>query len=262
MKKVQSADGTTIAYDQIGSGPALILVDGALCYQQFGPSQELAAKLSPHFTVITYDRRGRGESTDTQPFALEREFEDIEALINEAGGEACLYGISSGAALALEAALKLGHKVRKLALYEPPYDSDAARQQAFRTYRKQLAEVLAEGRRGDALGLFMMFVGMPPEHLEGARQMPMWPMWEAVADTLAYDAAALGEDGAVPTEKAARVTVPTLVMDGSASFPFMNPTAVALAKALPNGEHRTLEGQTHEVAAPMIAPVLVEFFTA
>ena len=260
MKKVQSVDGTIIAYDQVGSGPALILVDGALGSRAFGFMEPLAALLAPHFTVFTYDRRGRGESTDTQPFAVEREIEDIEALINEAGGEAFLYGISSGAALALEATIKLGHKVKKLALYEAPYDSDDARQQAFRTYRKQLVEVLAEGRRGDALGLFMMFVGMPPEHLEGARKLPMWPMWEAVAHTLPYDAAALGEDGSVPTEKAARVTVPTLVMDGSASFPFMNTTAVALAKALPNGEHRTLEGQTHEVEAQVLAPALVEFF--
>jgi len=260
MKKVQSVDGTIIAYDQVGSGPALILVDGALGSRAFGFMEPLAALLAPHFTVFTYDRRGRGESTDTQPFAVEREIEDIEALINEAGGEAFLYGISSGAALALEATIKLGHKVKKLALYEAPYDSDDARQQAFRTYRKQLVEVLAEGRRGDALGLFMMFVGMPPEHLEGARKMPMWPMWEAVAHTLPYDAAALGEDGSVPTEKAARVPVPTLVMDGSASFPFMNTTAVALAKAIPNGEHRTLEGQTHEVEAKVLAPALVEFF--
>ncbi|HEX6482052.1 MAG TPA: alpha/beta fold hydrolase [Ktedonobacteraceae bacterium] len=262
MKKVQSADGTTIAYDQAGSGPALILVDGALGSLALGFMGPLAARLSPHFTVFIYDRRGRGESTDTQPFAVEREIEDIEALINEAGGQAFLYGISSGAALALEATIKLGHKVKKLALYEAPYDSDDARRQAFRTYRKQLVEVLAEGRRGEALGLFMMFVGMPPEHLEGVRQHPMWPMWEAVAHTLPYDAAALGEDGSVPTEKAARVTVPALVMDGSASFPFMHTTAVALAKALPNGEHRTLEGQTHEVEAEAIAPVLVEFFTA
>ena len=260
MKKVRSADGTTIAYDHIGNGPAVILVDGALGSRADGFMVPLATLLSPHFTVITYDRRGRGESTDTQPFALEREIEDIEALINEVGGEAFLYGISSGAALALEATIKLGHKVKKLALYEAPYDSDAARQQAFRDYRKQLVEVLAEGRRGDALGLFMMFVGMPPDHLEGARKMPMWPMWEAVAHTLPYDAAALGEDGSVPIEKAGRVTVPTLVMDGSASFPFMNTTAVALAKALPNGEHRTLEGQTHEVEAEALAPVLVEFF--
>jgi pimeloyl-ACP methyl ester carboxylesterase len=262
MRKVRSADGTTIAYNQMGNGPAVILVDGALGYRAFGFMSQLANELSPHFTVISYDRRGRGESTDTQPFALEREIEDIESLINEAGGEAYLYGISSGAALALEATIKLGHKVKKLALYEAPYDSDYARRLAFRTYRRQLEEVLAAGRPGDALGLFMLFVGMPPEHLEGARRQPMWPMWEAVAHTLPYDAAALGEDASVPTEKAASVAVPTLVMDGSASFPFMHTTAVALAKALPNGEHRTLEGQTHEVEAHVLAPVLVEFFTA
>ena len=262
MKKVRSADGTTIAYDQMGNGPAVILVDGALGYRAFGFMAQLAHELSPHFTVISYDRRGRGESTDTQPFALEREIEDIEALINEAGGEAFLYGISSGAALALEATLKLGEKVKKLALYEPPYNDDEAARLAWKAYRKQLAEVLAEDRKGDALGLFMMLVGMPPEHLEGARRQPMWPMWEAVAHTLPYDAAALGEDASVPTEKAASVTVPTLVMDGSASFPFMHTTAVALAKALPNGEHRTLEGQTQEVEAHVLAPVLVEFFTA
>ncbi|HYX48692.1 MAG TPA: alpha/beta fold hydrolase, partial [Ktedonobacteraceae bacterium] len=159
MKKVQSADGTTIAFDQMGNGPAVILVDGALGSRADGFMVPLATLLAPHFTVINYDRRGRGESTDTQPFALEREIEDIEALINEVGGEVFLYGISSGAALALEATIKLGHKVKKLALYEAPYDSDDARQQAFRNYRKQLVEFLAEGRPGDALGLFMMFVG-------------------------------------------------------------------------------------------------------
>ena len=262
MKTVESADGTTIAYDQMGNGPAVILVDGALGYRAFGFMLPLATRLSPHFTVITYDRRGRGESTDTQPFALEREIEDIEALINEAGGEACVYGISSGAALALEATLKLGGKVKKLALYEPPYNDDESARLALRNYKQQLAEVLAEDRKGDALALFMMLVGMPPDHLEGARKMPMWPMWEAVAHTLPYDAAALGEDGSVPTEKAARVPVPTLVMDGSASFSFMHTTAVTLAKALPKGEHRTLQGQTHEVAVSALAPVLVEFFTA
>jgi pimeloyl-ACP methyl ester carboxylesterase len=262
MKQVQSADGTTIAYDQMGNGPAVILVDGALGYRAFGYMVQLATLLAPRFTVIIYDRRGRGESTDTQPFAVEREIEDIEALINEVGGEAFLYGISSGACLALEAAIELGPKVKKLALYEAPYDSDDVRRQAFRNYRKRLAELLAEGRQSDALGLFMMFVGMPPEHLEGARQQPMWPMWEAVAHTLPYDAAAMGEDGSVPTEKAARLTIPTLVMDGSASFPFMYTTAVALAKAIPNSEHRTLEGQTHEVEATVLAPVLAEFFNS
>src|SRR5436309_14307545 len=181
MKQVRSVDGTIIAYDQVGSGPALILVDGALGSRAFGFMEPLAALLAPRFTVFTYDRRGRGESTDTQPFAVEREIEDIEAFINEAGGEAFLYGISSGAALALEATVKLGHKVKKLALYEAPYDSDAARQQEFRTYRKQLVEVLAEGRRGDALGLFMMFVGMPPEHLllPSSPRQTIAPWWSA-----------------------------------------------------------------------------------
>src|SRR5215467_5775582 len=120
MKHVHSADGTTIAYDQIGAGPAVILVDGALGYRAFGFMTPLATELSSHFTVITYDRRGRGESMETQPFALEREIEDIEALINETGGQAYVYGISSGAALALEATIKLGRKVKKLALYEAP----------------------------------------------------------------------------------------------------------------------------------------------
>lgn len=262
MKNVRSADGTTISYDSSGNGPAVILIDGALGSQALGFMQPLASLLAAHFTVITYDRRGRGESTDTQPYAIEREIEDIEALINEAGGQACVYGISSGASLALEATLKLGEKVKRLALYEPPYNDDEAARQALRNYTKQLAEVLAEDRKGDALGLFMMLVGMPPEHLEGVRQHPMWPMWEAVAHTLPYDAAALGDDGSVPIEKAARITVPTLVIDGSASFPFMHTTAVALTKALPNAEQRTLEGQTHEVEASVLAPVLVEFFNS
>jgi uncharacterized protein YdhG (YjbR/CyaY superfamily)/pimeloyl-ACP methyl ester carboxylesterase len=262
MKHVQSADGTTIAFDYRGQGPALILVDGALGYRALGFVEPLATALSPYFRVLTYDRRGRGESTDTQPFALEREIEDIEALINEAGGEAYVCGISSGAALALEATLSLGKRVKKLALYEPPYNDEEAAHLALRNYQKQLANVLAEGRTGDALGLFMLLVGMPPDHLEGARQLPLWPMWEAVAHTLPYDAAALGEDGSVPLEKAARIQVPTLVMDGSASFPFMHTTAATLAKALPNGEHRTLEGQTHEVEADVLAPVLRAFFHA
>ncbi|HLZ57158.1 MAG TPA: alpha/beta hydrolase [Ktedonosporobacter sp.] len=263
MQKVQSADGTTIAFDQSGQGPAVVLVDGALGQRAMdSETPQLAPLLAQHFTVFLYDRRGRGDSTDTLPYALEREIEDIDALISLAGGSAFLFGISSGAALALEAALKLGGRVKKLALYEAPYDSDAARKLAFRTYRKQLVEVLAEGRRGDALGLFMLFVGMPPEHLDGARQHPLWSMWEAVAPTLAYDAAALGEDGSVPTSKVANLAVPTLIMDGSASFPFMHVTALALANAIPDGRQRTLEGQTHEVAAQVLAPVLVEFFNA
>ncbi len=263
MKKVQSADGTTIAFDQSGKGPALILVDGALGQRALdSETTQLAPLLAEHFTVLHYDRRGRGDSTDTQPYAVEREIEDIDALITEAGGSAFLFGISSGAALAMEAAIKLGDKVKKLAMYEAPYNDDDAARQAWKTYRKQLAEVLAQGRRDDALALFMLLVGMPPDHLDSVRQHPMWPIWEAVASTLAYDAAVMGEDASVPTKKAASIVVPTLVMDGSASYPFMHITALALVKAMPHAQHCTLEGQTHEVAPQVLAPVLKEFFNS
>ena len=262
MKTVTSKDGTIIAYDHWGNGPAVILVDGALQYRAFDQGMvQLAELLSKHFTVIHYDRRGRGDSTDTQPYALEREIEDIEAIIDEVGGSASLYGISSGAALAMAAAIALSDKVKKLAMYEAPYNDDPAAQQTWREYTKQLAELLAAGRDGDAVGHFMMLVGATPDQVDEIRQTPMWPLWEAVAPTLAYDhIAALGEDGTVPLEQAARVSVPTLVVDGGASFPFMHTTAIALANVMPNAQHRTLDGQTHEVESKALAPVLVEFF--
>jgi pimeloyl-ACP methyl ester carboxylesterase len=262
MRTVTSKDGTTIAFDQSGQGPVVILVDGALQYRAFHQGMaDLMSLLSKHFTVIHYDRRGRGDSTDTQPYALQREIEDIEALIDEAGGSASLYGISSGAALAMEAAIALPNKVKKLAMYEAPYNDDDASRKAWREYVKQLRKLLNEGRNGDAVGLFMMLVGASREDVEGVKQNPMWPLWEAVGPTLAYDhIATLGEEASVPTERAARVTVPTLVMDGSESFPFMHVTAAKLASAIPNAQHRTLEGQTHDVASDALAPILIEFF--
>jgi pimeloyl-ACP methyl ester carboxylesterase len=211
--------------------------------------------------VYSYDRRGRGESGDTQPYALAREVEDIEALINEAGGSAFVYGISSGGALALEAAIKLGDKIKKLAMYEVPYDSEPAARQAWQEYRKQLQELLATNRRGDAVVLFMKFVGTPADQIDGMRHAPVWSMFEQVAPTLAYDAAALGDDRSVPVERAAKVTVPTLVMNGTV-IPFMLATAKSLAKAIPHAQHRTLEGQSHDVNLEVLAPVLVEFFTS
>ncbi len=262
MNRTTSKDGTTIGYDKQGTGPAVILVDGALCYRSFGPMQHLSELLAPHFTVYTYDRRGRGESSNSKPYAVEREVEDIEALIREAGGGAFLYGISSGACLVLETALRLGDKCKKLALYEPPYNSEKADLQQWKEYRKRLAELLGADHRGDAVALFMQFVGTPADQINGMRQAPMWPMFEAVAPTLAYDAAAIGEDRAAPIKRAANVAVPTLVMDGGANLaviPFMHATATALAKAIPHAQHRTLEGQTHDVNLEVLAPVLVEF---
>ena len=259
MPKVTSKDSTQIAYEKTGAGPAVILVDGALCYRAFGPMQGLAKLLSPHFTVTTYDRRGRGESGDTQPYALEREIEDLEALIQAAGGSAYVCGLSSGGALVLEAAAQLGDRIKKLAIYEAPYNAEESALQAWREYRQQLNQSLAAGRRGEAVVAFMKLVGTPAEQIEGMRQAPVWPLFEAVAPTLAYDAAALGEDRLPPTQLAARVRTPALVMNGTA-IPFMCDTAQAIAEAMPNGQQRTLEGQTHEVDPEVLAPVLMEFF--
>lgn len=261
MKKATSNDGTEIAYDKRGNGPPVILVDGALCYRSFGPMPQLAELLAPHFTVYNYDRRGRGDSGDTQPYAVTRETEDIEALIDEAGGSAFVFGTSSGACLALEAAIQLGDKIKKLAMYEPTYNSDSSVRPAWKEYRQELAELLAADRRGDAAALFMKSVGTPDDQVDGMRHAPIWPMFEAVAPTLAYDAAVLGEDRSVPVGRAAKIVAPSLVMNGTV-IPFMLDTAQALARAIPNAQHRTLEGQTHDVNLEVLAPVLVEFFSS
>jgi len=260
MKTITSIDGTAIAYEKQGQGPAVVLVDGALCYRSFGPMSQLAQLLAPRFTVYHYDRRGRGDSGDSQPYALEREVEDLAALIDAAGGTAFVFGTSSGACLALEAAFRLGGKITKLALYEPPYNSDVAVRQAWEDYVRQLTGLLAADRRGDAVALFMALVGMPADQIEGMFHAPMWPLFEAIAPTLAYDAAAIGKDRSVPTGRAARVTVPTLVMNGGAGFAFMADTAEALARAIPEARHQILEDQTHDVNLEVLAPILADYF--
>jgi pimeloyl-ACP methyl ester carboxylesterase len=264
MPTVTSSDGTTIAYDVVGDGPTVILVDGALGFRAFGGSPQLAALLAPACKVYCYDRRGRGDSGDTQPYRLEREIEDIDALIEAAGGRAALYGISSGGALALEAAASLGRRTDRLAVYEIPYDSTEQGVAAWRRYRSTLAESLAAGRRGDAVVAFMKLVGAGAEGVERMRGAPVWPTFEAVAPTLAYDAAALGDGRTVPTQRAARVTADTLIMDGALSLefmPFMRDSAEALAAAIPHARRLTLEGQHHDVDSNVLAPVLLSFFT-
>ena len=261
MNTLSSRDGTTIAYDKHGEGPALILVDGALTVHSSGSGSELAKLLAPHFTVYGFDRRGRGESGDTLPYAVDREIDDIEALIDRAGGPAFLYGHSSGGPLAMRAALRLGGKVSKIAMYEPPYNNDPSAQESWSQYLRQLNQALAERRRGDAVALFMRFVGTPADQVARLRRAPSWPGTEAVAPTLAYDhAAILGEPWSVPTDLAARVAMPALVMAGDAGLPFMPDAARVLSRAMPRGQLRMLPGQTHEVNPGVLAPVLVEFF--
>jgi pimeloyl-ACP methyl ester carboxylesterase len=177
MDTVSSPDGTTIAYDTQGEGPAVILVDGALTVHSSGSGSELATLLAPHFTVYCFDRRGRGGSGDTPPYAVDREIDDIEAIIDRAGGSPFLYGHSSGGPLAMRAAVRLGGKVGKVAMYEPPYNNDPGAQESWSQYLAQLRVALAEGRRGDAVALFMRFVGTPAEQVDGMRREPFWRPW-------------------------------------------------------------------------------------
>jgi pimeloyl-ACP methyl ester carboxylesterase len=215
-----SKDGTRIAFDKADSGPTVIIVDDALTARSSGSKPQLISLLSQHLTVYTYDRRGRGDSADTAPDAIDREIEDIGALIEDSGGNAFLYGHSSGAALALEAALKLEGKVKALAMYEAPYNDDPEAQGAWKEYRGQLAELLAVGRGGDAVALFMKFVGMPAEQVIGIRHAPVWPELEALAPSLAYDhIGVMGETAAVPLTRAAHLETSVLVMSGGASYP-------------------------------------------
>jgi pimeloyl-ACP methyl ester carboxylesterase len=260
MPTVASADGTTIAYEHTGSGPALILVDGAMCYRAAGPMRPLAALLQDAFTVYTYDRRGRGESSDTLPYAVAREVEDLQALIAQAGGEAHVYAISSGAALALATAAA-GPGMVKLALYEPPFMAEVEDGARIKEYTERLHELLDAGRKGDAVALFMTNVGIPAQAVAGIRAQPGWAMLEAIAPTLAYDDEVLA-GGSVPRDLTSTIAVPALVIAGAASPSGLQQAANATADALPAAEHRTLYGQTHDVVPEVLAPVLVEFFGA
>jgi pimeloyl-ACP methyl ester carboxylesterase len=263
MPTVTSKDGTKIAYDAEGHGPALILVDGALCYRDFGPARPLAKLLTPHFTVYTYDRRGRGESGNTLPYAVEREIEDIEALLNTAGGSVYVYGISSGAALAADAAACLPI-IRKLALYEAPFIVDDTNEPRPDDYIDRMDALIASDRRGAALKMFMRTVGTPAFFLMIMPLMPMWPKLKRVAHTLPYDLRVLGDTGAGRPLSSSRwksATMPALVMDGGSSPTFMRNSQRAFADVLPNAQHRTLEGQTHLLKPEAVAPVLIEFFT-
>lgn len=281
MRTVTSKDGTRIAFDQYGKGPALILVTGALGVRSPDPmSRQLPDLLSEHFTVIDYDRRGRGDSGDTRPYAVQREVEDIEALIDAAGGSAYLYGLSSGGVLALEAASQLPNKVMKLAVYEPPFIINDSRPPLPKDYVEQLNSAIAAGRPGDAVGIFMTKAMLvPPEFVDQMRTAPMdqsfgddagmkppeWADMEKVAHTLAYDGMVLGDTmygKPLPPDKWSTNSAPTLVITGGDSEAFFHEGAKALVNDLPHARHYILEGQDHAVSPAALAPVLIAFFQA
>jgi len=261
MDRVTSRDGTPIAFDRLGDGPPVIVVCGAMCDRAL--MRPTAEELAKHFTVFNYDRRGRGDSGDTAPYAVEREIEDIDALIVEAGGTASVYGHSSGAGLVLHAAAH-GLPMAKIVLHDPPYTPDDEEERRIsREYGENLKAILSEDRRGDAVELFMRTVGMPQEMVDQMRHGPTWAGLEAIAPTLAYDSEVMGDigrDGTIPVDQASQVTVPALVLTGGADYPWMTDVGRRLADAMPNGRHRVLEGQEHVVPPEVLVPVLAEFF--
>ena len=257
MGTVTSKDGTTIAFDKYGNGPALILVGGAFQYRAFDPpTAQLATLLGQNFTVYHYDRRGRGDSTDTKPYAVEREIEDIDALIAEAGGKAMVYGMSSGAALALAAAAH-GSAITKLALYEPPFRSaDSSVPDDFLAH---ITELDTAGDRDGTVSYFLTAgIGIPEAMLEGMRQSPMWSGFTVIAPTLVYDSTVMG-DSKVPAATLAKVTVPALVVAGGNSPDWAKKAVSDTAAGLSKGEMQTLEGQDHQVDPAKLAPVLAAF---
>jgi pimeloyl-ACP methyl ester carboxylesterase len=261
---VTSKDGTRIAFDRYGEGPALLLIGGALSERSaWAPMAKL---LATHFSVFALDRRGRGDSGNTLPYAVEREIEDIEALIDEAGGAAFIHGQSSGAVLSLESSARYPHKVQKLSLYEPPFIIDDSRPPPPADFAEHIDQLLSANQRGGAVEYWMAdVVGAPAEVVTEMKASPAWPALEAVAHTLPYDIAVLSGNMAgnpLPAERWVSVSQEVLVMDGGASPDWIRNTARTLADILPNAEHRSLDGQMHDAAPDILGPELERFFLA
>jgi pimeloyl-ACP methyl ester carboxylesterase len=258
METVASADGTPIAYDRYGDGPPLITAAGAFCAR--ATTEPLARALARQFTVLNYDRRGRGDSGDTAPYAVEREIGDLAALIAAAGGAAAVFGHSSGATLALKAAAS-GLPITHLVLYEPPFNPDDSFPRLPAGLAGELAGLVAAGRRGDAVELYQTrAVGLPEPVVAQLRNAPFRPALEAIAHTLAYDAAVIG-DRSLPAAMLGTITIPALVITGEQSPPFLTGAAKAAAAALPAGQLAVLPGQTHDINPGATAPVITSFLS-
>lgn len=257
-----SADGTEIAYEVSGTGPALVLVDGGMCQRAMGPARGLAQELRGDFTVHAYDRRGRGDSgPGASPYAIAREVEDLTAVIDGAGGTAHVLGVSSGAVLALEAA-RQGAPIDRLAIYEAPFIIDDTHPANPPGLPQQLQSMVDDGRRGDAIRAFLRTVGMPAPLVLLMRLMPVWRQMVGVAHTLPYDLSILIEHQQgrpLPDGYYERVGSETLVMAGGKSPAYMRNAQSAIAGALPNATLETLPGQTHMVRAKVVAPVVTRF---
>ncbi|MFF0829269.1 alpha/beta fold hydrolase [Brevibacillus sp. NPDC003359] len=259
MKTIQSKDGTTLAYDVYGSGPALLFITGATCFRSFEPVLHDAHVFAEHFTVYNYDRRGRGDSGNTLPYSFEREIEDIEAMIDAAGGSAYLYGHSSGAILALEAAMKLGDKVSKLVMYDASYASDEVDQKQFNELGQGVNKLLDTGNHNEAISLFLEGIGIPKEVIFYTQQSPQWEDMVALAPTLAYDIT-LASD-LPPIERARQLHVPTLIIVGEKNPASLHDVASQLSQVIPHAQCSQLADQDHMPDPSVLLPLLNDFLT-
>lgn len=257
MRTTLSKDGTSIAYDVYGSGPALIYINGASCFRSFMPVLQGAKVFAKEFTVYNYDRRGRGDSGDTLPWAVEREVEDIAALIDAAGGTAYLYGHSSGAVLALEAALRFGNKVQKIVLYDASYAHDETEKAQYTLLGKTIHKLLGAGKHAAAMRTFLKGIGMPKVFVLLLPVTPGWRMMKALAPTLAYDIALTSD--LPPVQRAMNVTIPTQILVGQNSPASLHAVANQLTRAIPNATFAEITGQDHMVSAKALLPRLVSF---
>ena len=259
MNTAISADGTTIAFDRYGGGPPIIMTAGA--FNTRSTTEPLGRALQQRFTVLNYDRRGRGDSGDTTPYAVDREIEDLGALIAAAGGAAAVFGYSSGATLVLKAAAA-GLAITHLVLYEPPFNPDDSYPLLPAGLAGQLTELVDAGRRGEAVELYQtQAVGIPEDVVAQMRHAPFRPGLEAIAHTLVYDAMIVG-DRSLPAELIASIETPALVISGEQSPPFLRAAAQAVAQALPHGRLSTLPGQGHDISPEATAPLIAEFLLA
>jgi pimeloyl-ACP methyl ester carboxylesterase len=261
---VVSKDGTTIAYERFGSGPPLVVADGALNTRQMGTGKQLAPALAGQFTVYIYDRRGRGGSGDTLPYATEHEIEDLHAVVGATGGTPDVFGHSSGATLALEA-VRQGLPVRRLALYEAPMVVDDTRPPAGDRLGGRIEDLVNSGQRGAAVKLFMTEgVRVPKPVTLIMPLMPVWKQLKAVAHTLPYDLAFVEEylhGRPLPAGRWDGVGIPVLVIAGGKSPEWMRNAQRELSQAIPGATLRTLPGQTHMMKPKVTAPELKEFFS-
>jgi pimeloyl-ACP methyl ester carboxylesterase len=244
----QSRDGTPIAYEQTGSGPTLILIEPAGHFRGLSAFDELVPLLEADFTVCRYDRRGRGESGDTHPYAPEREVEDLAALVAATGGPAFAYGYSSGALLALHAAAR-GVPLAGMVLMEPPLQDGA--QEGPDPLTGELDTLVRAGRNEAAVALFHASIGVPDEMIDGLRGTERWRRMVAIAPTLVYDCRL---SDAMTPEVLAAVAVPVLILDSDSSSDDLTGSAAMAARLIPGARHKSLPGDWHVVAPELIAP--------